>query len=478
MKSTVKNARDELQITDIFGTPFTLVDKRSETENSLSELFLIKPYLQLGRGFNDAPSLVLFFHSKKKGKDWLVQVRNQGESDWRDARLLRVAFKIAGGKKHFRYRAELTGLAPGAAFEYRVAKAWTLVFSSQARMPAAEKSRIAIFGDFGDGEAGSISIGKAVLGTSPDLVVAAGDIVYDQGLVSEYLKHFFPVYNSEELPLLRQVPMAPCFGNHDIGTPRQVESPDYDDIDALGCFKFFETPTSYLALKKKQLKEGLSRRRARFIDVLPKGFLSRANYSFSYGPVFFLVLDANIYMDWTKPTLQDWVTRQLDGAPAGSWKVVVFHQAAFNADYKYKDDQHMRVLCPVFEAGGVHMVFSGHCHYFERSHPLSYELANGKVEEDGQVLGKLKLVQTGSGVSGTVQSFGVTYVITGAGGKLVSPEHWPGVAAHTAVLDLSRNSFSLIEADCEKLVFLQLDADGKEIDRFEIGAGSAASQVA
>ena len=54
---------NDVVLTDIFGTPFSLVDKRQAVSENTDKIFIIKPYLQLGRHFNEKPgSLVLFFH--------------------------------------------------------------------------------------------------------------------------------------------------------------------------------------------------------------------------------------------------------------------------------------------------------------------------------------------------------------------------------------------------------------------------------
>ncbi len=459
---------NDVVLTDIFGTPFSLVDKRQAVSENTDKIFIIKPYLQLGRHFNEKPgSLVLFFHPGKKyrGKDWLVQYRQPSVDgdNWRDASLSRGRLRLISGKRHWRYRAELTGLSAGEPFQYRVVKAWTLVFSGEAVAPSAEKTRIAVLGDMADGGQASADVARAMLASRPELLLAVGDIVYDKGLVSEYLAKFFPVYNESvgscSVPLLSSLPLAPVIGNHDIGTPGQQEKPDFDHADALGCCKFFENPRGNLGLKRKQLKKSLSSRRAAFIDSLPRGFFDTANYSFSWGSIFVLVLDANRYMDWTLPALQRFVERKLSEAPAGAWKIVAFHQAPFNDDFKYAGDQRMRVLSPLFEAAGVVLVFSGHCHYYARTHAMRYGLTTGVVEKDGSVAGTASFEKDGKRSSG-----GVTYVITGAGGKLVDRERMPGRSDYVAFLDTSRYSFSLLEADANKLEFKQVDKDGNVID--------------
>ena len=90
---------------------------------------------------------------------------------------------------------------------------------------------------------------------------------------------------------------------------------------------------------------------------------------------------------------------------------------------------------------------------------MRYGLTTGVVEKDGSVAGTASFEKDGKRSSG-----GVTYVITGAGGKLVDRERMPGRSDYVAFLDTSRYSFSLLEADANKLEFKQVDKGGNVID--------------
>jgi len=117
------------------------------------ELFLVKPYLQLG----DAPalakheSLILLWHTSGKTAAWSVEVRTAKDSNWRKmsepqattvsapAGPPEVAGKNAAKKdgpgspgipRHLVYRASLTNLEPGQEFSYRVLREGRDVFSA------------------------------------------------------------------------------------------------------------------------------------------------------------------------------------------------------------------------------------------------------------------------------------------------------------------------------------------------------------
>ena len=55
-----------------------------------------------------------------------------------------------------------------------------------------------------------------------------------------------------------------------------------------------------------------------------------------------------------------------------AWRFVSFHQPGFNSSKKHFDEQQMRVLAPVFEAGKVDVVFNGHVHNYQRSYPMHF----------------------------------------------------------------------------------------------------------
>jgi hypothetical protein len=97
-----------------------------------------------------------------------------------------------------------------------------------------------------------------------------------------------------------------------------------------------------------------------------------ANFSFDYGNAHWTVLDANTYMDWSNPSLREWLVKDLTAARSVTWRVVAFHQPGFNSSKEHFAEQYMRWLSPIFEANNVDVVFSGHVHNYQRSFPLKF----------------------------------------------------------------------------------------------------------
>lgn len=459
----------DLVLTDIFGTPFFSVGKRAKQHLSTDQVFTIRPYLQLGKDYSTAgESYVLFFGTALKGQDWLVEYRSADEDQWRQCELSRKLLAGEKGYKLYLYRAPILALSTGKSFEYRVLRKGSQIFAGKGCLPSPDKCKIVVVGDMCDGGKRSRKVARAIAKSNPELLVTAGDIVYNRGRVSEYLRRFFPTYNHPDCAeILSSTPLAPVAGNHDIGVPGILDDPDFASQDALGILKFFEAPANgprnvrsdlERLLKKKGKKKALE-----ILQELPKGFLRHSNYSFCYARIYCLVLDANIYMDWSLPALQQWVSAQLAQAPAGAWKIVIYHQAAFSQDFKYANDQHMRLLCPIFERAGVSLVFSGHCHYYERTYPIRYLPSTCDTKDDGTVPGTMILDKSGSQYPD-----GVTYVITGAGGKLTNCLTAPSQAPFAASTITDKNSFTVLEATSDELTLQQLSRECEVLDSFVI----------
>lgn len=452
-------------------------------------VFLVKPYLQLGKHFSLLAdcSLNLIWHSCLGGRDWSVRWSSSSKPQcWKNAESLkRKKIQVRGIARHWQYRYNFTGLLPGERFVYEVYNRGNLVFSAQALAPRppTQSCRIAVLGDMADGSSSQKDIARQLYASDPDFLVLAGDLVYDHGRVSEYLRHFFPVYNedscdrAEGVPLLRSRVAVAVAGNHDVGTPKQVEAPSAHRMPDLGgFFLFWESPDTGFQFAARKILQGKERVRKSLVSLFGKYFTRNTNFSFDVGASHWLVLDGNKYMDWSDEALLEWVKSDLAQAHAACWKCVCFHQPPFNSDYKYHGDHRLRRLAPIFEEYGVDVVFSGHCHFYERTFPLRYSLIAGsgcsKAKAKGrdevvveQVPGVLTIDKNFADAGGRPD--GVIYVVTGAGGRIIDSLHAPVQASEfTHKLVADRCSFSLLELDSQKFHFRQIDVNGLEIDSF------------
>ena len=447
--------------------------------------FLFEPYLQLG----DAPGLAdperaeVVWHAPDRDLDWWVEVRTSPGAAWvRAPKPTHRRVRLVKVEPHRVYHATLAGLAPGGRFAYRVGQGPRPLFEAEARarVPAGTPHRVALVGDIAAGTSGASKIAWRIGQEKPDLLVITGDIVYSRGRISEYATRFFPVYNADDAspgqgaPILRSTLSVAAPGNHDTATSDLGNVPD-----ALGYFLAWSQPLNGPLGDPEGPNVprliGPADRIAAYRAAAGPAFPRMANFSFDCGDVHWTVIDANQYVDWTNPELRDWVARDLASAPAGSWRLVAFHQPGFNSSVAHAFEQQMRLLADVFERGGVAVAFGGHVHEYQRTKPLTFKARpwpDGRMQAlDGRVDGEWTLDTSYDGVDRTVPR-GVIYVITGAGGATlhdVARESLPATwQPFTERLVSTVHSYTIMDVARDRLTIRQVDADGKTIDAFAV----------
>ncbi|SIO35676.1 Calcineurin-like phosphoesterase [Singulisphaera sp. GP187] len=459
--------------------------------NAPDGAFVVKPYLQIGR--TPAPdTLQLLWHAPDTDTDtdadWSVEHRAAADRPWGKADTLDfVPVAVAGIEPHRVYRAALTGLVPGGSFAYRVLKGGEAVFSAEARAPkrADQPFRFVAFGDCGAGTPEQKPLAHRAYLSKPDLAVIPGDMVYEYGLISEYREKFWPVYNAESptesgSPLLRSVPFVAAPGNHD------TEIRDLDKYpDALAYYLVWDQPLNGPLGEEggpfvPSLKGSEANQRA-FTKAAGKAYPRMTNFSFNYGNAHWTIVDSNPYVDWTDAKLKEWVAADLASAKDATWRFVAFHHPGFNSANEHIEQQHMRLLAPILEAGKVDIVFSGHVHNYQRSFPLRFEpLKQGTLMVGGRdrktvrgrvVPGRWTLDQSFDGKTDTSPE-GVIYIVTGAGGqKLYNPEQNDDPDSWQKFTDKfvsNAHSLTVADVDGKTLTIRQLTAEGKEVDRFVV----------
>jgi predicted phosphodiesterase len=450
-----------------------------------ADAFVVKPYLQVGRT-PSATSLQVLWHAADIEGDWVLEHRASSDAQWHKADAPKSSRVAVGNVTPRRvYSAALNGLVPGSSFQYRILKDGKVVFASDARAPksADQPYRVVVFGDIGAGTPEQKTIANRAYVSKPDLVVVPGDIVYEYGLVSEYDKNFFPVYNADQadasgVPLMRSVPMVTVPGNHDIDNRNLDKYPD-----GLAYYFFWDQPLNGpLGVEGGPIVPALTAtdaNRKPFLAAAGDAYPRMANYSFDYGNTHWTVLDSNPYVDWTDKSLHDWVAKDLAAASGATWRFVTFHHPGFNSSNEHYEQQHMRLLSPIFEAGKVDIVFNGHLHNYQRSFPLNFAPIkkgtllmggrDGKTVRGRVVNGKWALDKAFDGKTHT-RPKGIIYLVTGAGGKeLYNVEQNDDADSWQKFTDkFISNEHSLTVADVngKTLTVRQLAADGRELDKF------------
>ncbi len=454
---------------------------------SAQDVFVTKPYVQIGHN-PSAQSLQLLWHAAEAEANWSVEFTNGSNNTFVKSETINFTkVAVSNIPAHRVYHASLKGLIPGKRFSYRVIKDGKTVFSSeaQASKSADQSYRFIAMGDIGAETTDQKKLATQAYLAKPDFVVVPGDIVYETGLISDYNKKFWPVYNNDKVdttgaPLMRSIPFIAAVGNHD------ADSRDLDKApDALAYYMFWEQPLNGPTGKEggtlvPALKGSDANKKA-FYDAAGESYPRMTNYSFNYGNAHWTVLDADTYVDWTDKDLTDWVAKDLADSKESVWHFVLFHHPGFNSSVDHYEQQHMRLLSPIFEKGNVDVVFNGHVHNYQRSYPLTFNpdkkgtlLVGGKDNKSirGRVVpGAWKLDKTFDGKTNTTPK-GIIYVITGAGGQELynpeqtnDPDSWQ---KFTAKFISTVHSLTVADVNGKTLTIRQLDTNGKELDAFKI----------
>ena len=456
---------------------------------SAQEVFVAKPYLQIGR--NPTPqSLQVLWHAADTTAKWTVEHRNDAKSSWVKAAMptfTTVAIKDSSPAFFRVFHATLTGLMAGTKFTYRVLKNGKEVFQAQGQAikSVEQPYRFIAIGDIGAETPEQKALATRIFLEKPDYVVIPGDIVYENGLVSQYKTKFWPIYNADKAdtagaPIMRSIPFVAAVGNHDADTRNLDFKPD-----ALAYYMFWDQPLNGPLGKEGgafvPVLNGSDAHKKVFYDAAGETYPRMSNYSFDYGNAHWTVLDADVYVDWTNQELTDWVAKDLADSKNATWHFVTFHHPGFNSSREHFEQQQMRLLSPIFEAGKVDVVFNGHVHNYQRSFPMTFApdrqgtlLIGGRDQKTlrGRVVnGKWVLDKTFDGKNDTTPQ-GIIYIVTGAGGQdLYNPEQQNDPDSwqkFTNKFISTIHSLTVADVDGKTLIVRQLDAEGHELDGFKI----------
>ncbi len=465
----------------LFFTPFC------DSVHARFDPFIVKPYLQIG----DAPhstnpgSLVLMWHAGDRDRAWSVEIRNGDTGDW--DRVEAPTWRhiaVPTIEPHRVYRAVLTPLEPGTRFEYRVLDGDQHVFSShgRARRPPGMSCRIAVFADAARNTQGQRAVAYHVYQSEPDLVVIPGDIVYDSGRISEYRKHFYPIYNADRAspdigaPLMRSIPFIVAPGAHDV-----QEQNLYEEVpDGFAYYMYWSLPMNGPELmlgdhNTVQFRGGLERRRT-LVETIQPAFPRMSTYSLDFGDTHWAMLDTNDHVDWKDPVMCDWLRADLEAAENAAWKFIGCYSPGFQSGLSHLNMQKMRIAAALFEEGGAGIVFHGCNHHYERTMPLRFHptrISEGKIKVRTQAVveGDYTLDKTFDGRTHT-RPEGVIYITTGAGGaSLQNPRQTgdPGSwEVFTAKFIGDQYSFTLMDITENQVTVRQISETGTELDRIII----------
>lgn len=443
--------------------------------------FIAKPYLQLGS--NGGLAIVWQVAGAEAGQtaepiQWQFETKQDGK--WLSGPPVEHRVLNIDSLKPIELNwVDLTkfGINP---FDYRVLKNGNEVFSAHAnaRAESATHYKFAVMGDCGADTEAQRKVAYQLNVAQPNMILITGDIVYPNGRASEYMHHFFPIYNNEHIspgegaPLMRSILMAAVPGNHDIGKASFFDVRNMNVFpDSMAYFYEWMQPLNGPGVYGKPNTPQLlnnSERQQRFRVAAGKNYPAMSTFFFDTGNARFLMLDADHYMDWSNKEWRKWLDDALSGAKDKTWRFVLYHQTAFNSDQSHFSEQRMRLISDILEKHDVRIVFCGHVHNYQRTFPLHFKpnVMNAKGMVDGQI----EIASKGN----PVHAGEIVYITSGGGGGpltgtqiALTPDKWQ---PFTEQFIASTHSFSLVDVNGDKLTFKQISEDGTELDKFTLSA--------
>jgi predicted phosphodiesterase len=155
-------------------------------------------------------------------------------------------------------------------------------------------------------------------------------------------------------------------------------------------------------------------------------------YSFDWGNAHFAALDSELYYGDEGGSMEqqkDFLERDL-AATRKRWRVAFLHRSPYGSSRHGGDERVREDLEPLFVKHGVDLVFAGHDHVYERTVPIR----------------------------------GVTYVVSGGGGRRLYPA---GSSARTAS-SVSAHHAVLVRVDGGHLSLEAVEARGTDVDRLDL----------
>jgi acid phosphatase type 7 len=331
---------------------------------------------------------------------------------------------------------QLSGLAPATRYFYSVGSMTELLAQGPScrfvTAPTAGQSastRIWALGDSGGlsfGETNVIPMRDAYFSFTQtrrsDVWLLLGDNAYEDGTDEEYQVNFFDVFSS----LLRQLPPSPAIGNHETYS-----------ANGTGWFPYlgvFSTPTNGQC------------------GGIPSG--SKRYYSFNYGNIHFVSLDAMAQSRTPDGPMATWLRADLD-ANTNLWFIAFWHHPPYSkgshdSDTEIELIEMRQYIVPILEAHGVDVVLCGHSHNYERSFLLHGHYGFSTNLSSSMILdaGSGRQGDTGAYVkvnSGPQANKGTVYVVAGSAGD-IEPRfgHHPAMFTDAAsigsvVIDINTN---------------------------------------
>ena len=195
----------------------------------------------------------------------------------------------------------------------------------------------AAVGDTGDGSREAAALARRILAGRPAFLIHLGDMAYPSSKPATLDTNFFRPYRK----VLTRVPLFPTPGNHDL-----------------------TRPSAYGEL---------------FAPIARDPTRGGPQYAFDWGDAHFASIASP---DFGPAADSGWLADDLASPSARRrWRIVFLHEFLFSAGTKSTVPGLRAHLEPLLEAGGVHLLLTGHSHLYERALPACLSVATAGVQE-------------------------------------------------------------------------------------------------
>ena len=307
------------------------------------------------------------------------------------------------------HETELFRLEPGQRYYYRVLTENETLFEGPEyyfeTIPdkTTTQTRFLVWGDSGKGDAAQFALVPPMVAANAEFMLHTGDVIYTDGEAENFTPRYFEPYAD----FLRNTPVYAALGNHDIRT-----SDGQPYLDA------FYLPENN-----------------------PDG--NERYYSFNWGQAHFVCMDSN---DSIPQEELDWLRADMEAATT-RWKFVYFHHPPYSCGLHGSNSYARSKFASLMEELDVDIVFTGHEHDYQRTHPM-LDGSPIDVEQDPNY----------------VDPRGVIYVVTGGGS---TPRATYTHCEFTNVA-ISATHFTQVDIDGNRLTVNSIDTNGAALDTWTI----------
>ena len=352
------------------------------------------------------------------------------------------------------HEVRLAGLRPETRYTYAIgseagdlAAAPDMSFVTAPPPGASRPTRIWFVSDYGYGDANEQAVRDSYLRVAQasrpaDVWLTGGDNDQIVGADETIQTTLFGVYG----PMLRNLPIWPTYGNHEVLT-----------TSVPGPYPYFDNFTLPTAGEGGGLASG-----------------SEAYYSFDHGDAHFVSLDSIDPAQSASPDtpMIRWLKADL-AATRRTWKIAYWHATPYSRGSHDSDydpsactiPMREHVL-PILESYGVDLVLCGHCHVYERSYLLNGHYGYSWTFSEAHKVNGGNGQEDGDGAYRQVNGRGTVYVEAGVGGQLrgfCCGQHPANLVNISGAL-----GSCLVDINIDRLDFQFLDTQSEVLDHFTL----------